>query len=117
MKRPTCRIRRVTHFRMVWRGITIKLKYHYQYTLACRHRDSIDHIEIYVIGADADLCPLTETGYRSIQLATRQLRTLGGPVAYVRRILSAAAADPRWIKTEHRRRQLDLFGHHRERSR
>jgi hypothetical protein len=50
MNRPALKIRRITHFRIVWRGISIKLKYHYQYTPAHPHQDSSDHISIYVTG-------------------------------------------------------------------
>ncbi len=109
MKRPSLKIRRVTHFRMVWRGIKIKFEYHYQFTRAYSNQDSSDHISLYVIGPDADLCPLTATGYRSIHISTRSLRKLGGPVAYVTCLLNQSANHPQWIKTERRRRQLDLF--------
>jgi hypothetical protein len=109
MTRPTLKIRRVTHFRIVWRGIAIKLKYHYQCTRAYRYHDSCDSISVYVIGPNADLCPLTETGYRSIHMSTRTLRKLGGPVAYVTRLLDQSASNPKWVKTERSRRQLDLF--------
>ena len=40
MTRPTLKIRRVTHFRIVWRGIAIKLKYHYQCTRAYRYQSA-----------------------------------------------------------------------------
>jgi hypothetical protein len=109
MKRSRLKIRRVTHFRIIWRGIKIKIKYQYQLMSGSSYQESSDHISIYVIGPNADLCPLTATGYRSIHISTRSLRKLGGPVAYVTRLLNQSANTPQWIKTERSRRQLDLF--------
>ena len=93
MIRPPLKIRRVTHFRIVWRGITIKLKYHFQYTKAFRYQDSCDAITVYVIGPNADLCPLTSTGFLAMHIPTKTLRLSGGPVAHVTRLLTAAAAN------------------------
>jgi hypothetical protein len=103
-------IRRVRHFRIVWRGTTIKLKYQYKYVAAHRWQEPKDRLSINIIGPNADLCPpLTCTSGRSVYIQTEHLRKLGGPVAYITRLLTIAATDPNWIKTERRRRQLDLF--------
>ena len=110
MNRPILKIRRVTHFRIVWRGTTIKLKYQYKHVAAHRWQEPKDRLSIDIIGPNADLCPpLTLTAGRSVYIQTKHLRKLGGPVAYVTRLLNLAATDPRWIKTERRRRQLDLY--------
>ena len=110
MKRPTLKIRRVTHFRIVWRGIPVKLTYQHKHVSAYRWSDAKDRLSIDIAGPNADLCPpLTLTSGRSVYIQTKHLRKLGGPVAYVTRLLDLAATDPRWIKTERRRRQLDLF--------
>ena len=110
MTRPHPRIRRVRHFRLKWRGLTVKLKYQYKHVAAHRWQEPKDRLSIAIDGPDADLCPpLTDYAPRSVYVQTKHLRKLGGPVAYVTRMLTLAAANPKWIKTERRRRQLDLF--------
>ncbi len=109
MSRPILKIRPVTHKRVVWRGITLNIRYAYKYHGRWYgHRETGDHIAVMVVGPDADLCPFT-SGYRSFVVATRQLRRTGGPVAHVLRQLEAEALQPAWRKQEHKRRQLDLF--------
>jgi hypothetical protein len=103
-------IRRVRHFRIVWRGIPITLKYQYKHVAAHRWQEPKDRLSITVTGPNADLCPpLTTYAPSSVYIQTKHLRQLGGPIAYVTRMLALAATDPKWIKTERRRRQLDLF--------
>lgn len=110
MTRAHPKIRRVRTFSITWRGIRIKLKYQYKHVAAHRWQLPKDRVSITVVGPNADLCPpLTDYATRSAYIQTQHLKTLGGPVACVTRMLTLAAANPKWIKTERRRRQLDLF--------
>jgi hypothetical protein len=110
MTRAHHKIRRVRHFSIVWRGILIKLKYQYKHVAADRWQEPKDRLSIVIVGPNADLCPpLTDYAPSTVYVQTAHLKTLGGPVAYVTRLLTLAASNPKWIKTERRRRQLDLF--------
>lgn len=111
MSKPTLKIRKVTHKRIVWQGITIRIRYTWKYMThrGQRNGDTTDHIEICIDRRDAPFCPLTTTGYRSYLLPTRELNRFGGPLAYVNAELRAGARDPKWIKATLKARQLDLF--------
>jgi hypothetical protein len=110
MTRHHPKIRRIRHFSIVWRGLRIKLKYQYKHVAAHHWQEPKDRLSIVIVGPNADLCPpLTDYAPSTVYIQTAHLRTLGGPVAYVTRLLNLSASNPRWIKTERRRRQLDLF--------
>jgi hypothetical protein len=108
---PRLKTRRVTHMRLVWRGITIRIRYTWKYWdhHGQRNGDTTDHLEVRIARNDAPFWPLSNTEYRSYFVQTKQLRDAGGAQAFVAADLVRNAADPQWIKASSKARQLDLF--------
>ena len=111
MTRPRIATRRNRTFRIVWNGITIRVRYTWKYFVhgGAGQIDTPDHIEVDVAIGDTAFCPLTDTGYRSYFVPTRSLRALGGPVAYIEAELVHSSKDPKWLQASFKARQLDLF--------
>ena len=103
--------RRKRTFRIVWNGIDIRIRYTWKYFGhgGAWQSDTTDHIEVDVAIGDTPFCPITVTGYRSYFVPTRNLRALGGPVAYIEADLARMSKDPKWLQASFKARQLDLF--------
>lgn len=84
--------------------------------LAIRHTQNYlglgeDHVEIEspMQGRKREPNPLSDTCYRSHFLKAAELAAVGGPVAFIDRMLAEAVRDKKWLAAEARRSQGDLF--------
>ncbi|HEX4294590.1 MAG TPA: hypothetical protein VHZ29_10685 [Rhizomicrobium sp.] len=66
-------------------------------------------MEFKVISPRGALLPITDTGYRSHFLAPGVAERVGGPLAYAKAWLDAAAKCSAWQRKDFQSRQLSLF--------
>lgn len=90
-----------------WKGINVKINYEENYSEAFLKvmGFSIAHIEVE---AKTPL-PITETGYRSLYLPTKEVEEAGGAVALVNEWLNEAAKSKEWKEYQKEKNQLKLF--------
>lgn len=89
--------------RIIWDGVLIEITYHER-----RHKNpSFDHIELRI--PDAQIIPLTETGYKSHFLPSGIVGQHGGYEGFVRAWLDHAAKSSDWKARKDAARQMSLF--------
>ena len=88
-----------------WRGITVSVTYEPNWL----NIHSVIHLDIEAIAPARAVLPFTETGYRSHFTNEQTIAEAGGPVAFVRAWLDAAAESKEWKAVEAASRQLNLF--------
>lgn len=94
---------RYTVFRAEWRGIGLEIRH----CPAWSREVDIGHIE--VVSDECTPLPITETGYKSHFLTSKQVTAIGTPLDYVMAWLDHAAQSETWKRKEAASRQLSLF--------
>ena len=94
--------------RIVWRGITIEVRYEERW-LDSDGPYSTAHLELRTIEPEKAPLPMTETGYRSHFTPAAVIAEAGGPVAVVKQWLDHAAGSKAWKDKEAAARQMTLF--------
>lgn len=91
-----------------WRGITIEVAYEAEWM---RREGFYCPCHLTVTSVTPNRCPLpiTGTGYRSLFTDPALVEEAGGPLAFVKAELDAAATSVEWRKHEEQQRQLTLF--------
>lgn len=96
-----------TH-RIVWRGITIEVRYEEKW-LGSDSPFSGAHLELETLEPERTALPVTETGYRSHFIPASVIAEAGGPVAFVQTWLDREADTKTWKSKEAAARQMTLF--------
>ncbi|MEA3043132.1 MAG: hypothetical protein QOH47_970 [Sphingomonadales bacterium] len=89
--------------KLVWRGVLIAIQY------APEGCGFSARLELRVTAPEGVPIPVTESGYRSHHVYPFQVKSVGGPVAYVRKWLDQEARSLAYRRALDRWRQLDLF--------
>jgi len=97
--------------RLEWHGIAIEVRYcqNWSNTFEPIYGHALAHLEVISIEPRLAPLPITKTGYRSHFAIADDIKAAGGPEAFVRAALDAAAQDADWIRQEADARQMVLF--------
>lgn len=95
--------------RFDWRGIAVSVGFCPDWSMAFRsiYGRPLAHLGICREGGGP--LPITETGSRSHFTSMAEIEDRGGPEAFVRAWLDAAAGQPEWKKRQEQWRQPSLF--------
>lgn len=102
-----------------WEGIQIEIDQHVIYSDV-----GITGITVKSLFPVNEPLPITETGFKSLHLAIKNVKHYGGVESYIIKYLDNEAAKPEWAKTKKRNakeiieqvkiddaaKQIDLFG-------
>lgn len=94
-----------------WRGIRIEIEYRPDYSRAFREIQGhpLAHLELRSVAPPKQRLPVTETGYLSHFTTPDVIDEAGGPVAFARAALDAAADTDAWRAQEAAARQYSLL--------
>lgn len=101
-------VRNIEIVSLIWEAITIEVRYEPEW-LGTIGEYRIAHLDITSLQPERAPLPITETGYRSRFLPREEVDAEGGPEAYVRGWLEAAAKEPEWRNYVATTQQLSLF--------
>jgi hypothetical protein len=95
--------------RIVWRDITIEIRYCSKWLPRDIDGFNIAHLEIEAINPDRARLPMTKTGYHSHFGQHADIAEHGGPVDYVTAWLEHESQSKQWLDYVERSRQGELF--------